>query len=847
VKGRRALEGLTDDIRDHIARETQENIERGMPPEQARSAALRKFGNVALVMDETRDVWRFVWFEQLFQDLRYALRFLRRNTRFTTVVVLTLALGIGMTTAVFSVANTVLLKPLPYPNPERLVWVGYYDASAQRDLLKLQDFVNLRAQARSLAGMAAYGYQPAAIATAESANQVTAVYVAGDFWDMVGAQAAAGRLFGAEEPDCLVLSWDLFVRQFGGDPQAIGRPVMMNGHPVQVTGVLPKTFRFQFPMWWMASRPEPVEAYMSLPPPAQRGAQTTQAVAALKPGVSLDQARAELETLSQRILEPGSTRASSTRLRAEPLQEKIASRARRALLVLLAAGAFLLLIASVNVANLLLARATVRQKDIAIRAALGAGRLRVIRQLLVENIVSALAGGIVGLLLARWAIAVLVRISPYAIPRLAETKIDLRVLAFTLGVSILTGILFGSGPAISLWHTNLHDALKQGARSSAGVGGLRTRRLLAAAELSLAIVLVIGAGLMQKSFARMNAHPPGLVPENVAVMRFRFAGAQYRAKPAQEAYFRELLRQMQEAPGVQSAGVSTWFLSEAPAFPADVTRDQTHVIRLNATSPGYLKALGVGLLRGRWLMDNDAGAALLNESMARQAFGKLDPIGRQLSIPEAVTIVGILADVKYSKLDAEVTPEVFIEHRQAPYLWGADIAARTAGDAASLARALRKRISAIDPSQPIYDVKTLEQALAESIAPRRFSLFLLSTFAVTALALALIGIYGVIAYSVAQRTREIGVRMALGATSGQAAALVLSEALPVVITGIVVGLGAAWGLTQLMATLLYDVTATDPEVFAAVAITLGITAIAACIGPAIKAAALDPTVALRSE
>lgn len=848
MKRRRAWDGLEDDIRDHIERETEDNIERGMTPAEARHAALRKFGNVTRVMEQTRDVWRWVWVEQLIQDLGYSVRALRRNPRFAAVAVLTLAVGIGMNTAVFSVINTVLLRPLAYPNPERLVWLGDYDPNLQRDIVMFPDFFDWRQQARSYAGMAAYGYRQATIGTGQDASDVTAVYVSGDFWRITGARAAAGRLFGEEEADCVVLSWDLFERGFAGDARVVGQPVVMNGRPARITGVLPKSFRFQFPMWWTAAHPQPVEAYISPPPPAERMVQFTQAVASLKPAIRIEQAQAELESLEKHLMEEAGRTPPLTKVRVGPLQEKLAGGSRRALMVLLAAGAFVLLIAAVNVANLLLARATVRRKEVAIRAAVGAGRMRVIRQLLAESVLLALAGGAAGLLLARWAIAILVRISPYAIPRLAEAAIDARVLAFTLGISLLTGILFGAGPAFSLWRANLHDALRDGTRNSPGLAGRRTRRVLVAVELSLAIVLLTGAGLMLKSFARMNAHAPGFAPEEVIVMKVRFAGPQYREKPAQQAYLRELLRRVEAAPGVQSAGVSTWFLWDgAPAFPADTVPGETHVIRVNAASPGYLKALGMTLKKGRWLTDNDSAGALLNESMARQAFGAMDPIGRQLSIPQAVTIVGILADVKYSKLDAAAPPEIFVGYQQTPPLYGTEIAVRAAGNPAALAPALRKLISGIDPSQPVYDVKTLEQALAESIAPRRFNLFLLGAFAASALVLAVVGIYGVMAYSVAERAREIGVRIALGARRGQVAGMVVREALPIAAAGIAAGLAATWALTRLMATLLYDVKATDPETFAAVAILLGITVLAACAAPALRAASVDPTVALRYE
>ena len=842
------LDHLEDDIRDHIERETRENIARGMAPEEARRAALRKFGNVARVMEETRDVWRRVWLEQLLQDVRYGLRFLFHNPRFTAVVVLTLALGIGVNTAVFSVVNSVLLKPLAYPHPERLVWLGTYDPNIKRDMVWMPDFLAWRQQARSYAGMAAFGYQQVAIDGPQNASQVTGVYAAGDFWKITGARAVAGRLFGEEEPDCVVLSWDLFQRQFAGDARALGRPVVVNGRPAVVTGVLPRGFRFQFPMWWVAQHPEPVEAYFSAPPPRQRTMLGTQVVALLKPGVPVTQAAAEANSLEKHLREQDRSQGPPPIVHVDPLQEQLIGASRRALLVLLAAGAFVLLIAVINVANLLLARATLRRREVAVRAAVGAGRSRVIRQLLVESVMQALAGGLAGMLLARWAVYALVRISPFAVPRLAETAIDARVLAFTLAVSLMTGVLFGAGPAISLWRSNLHDALKSGARSSGGAGGLRLRRMLVAVELSLAIVLLTGAGLMLKSFARMNAHAAGFDPERVVVMRVGLTGPKYRDPAAQQAYVRELQSRLAGAPGIAGGGISVWFLfGGAPAFPADTDPTRTHTVRINAASTGYLQTMGMTLKKGRWLNDRDTDGALLNESMARLAFGSVDPVGRRFTVHKPVTVVGVVSDVKYSKLDSAPPPEVFIAPERSPILSALSIAARAAVSPAAISPALRSLVAGIDPSQPVYDVKTLDQALAESIAPRRFNLFLLGGFALAALLLAVVGIYGVAAYSVAERTREIGVRMALGARRGQVARMVLRDALPLAVAGTVAGLAAAFSLTRLMSSLLYDATPNDPATFAAVAILLGAVTVASCLGPALHAASIDPTVALRYE
>jgi putative ABC transport system permease protein len=458
-------------------------------------------------------------------------------------------------------------------------------------------------------------------------------------------------------------------------------------------------------------------------------------------------------------------------------------------------------------------------------------------------------GGAAGLALARPALAILIRLSPNAVPRLQETSIDAAVLAFALVVSLGAGALFGSGPALALWRSNLYDALKAGARTSAGAAGIRLRGLLVAGELALAIVLLISAGLMLKSFWRMHAHPPGFAPENILTMEIPLSGVQYREKPAQEAYIRELLRRAEAAPGVEAAGVSTWFLFEGVPFPSDTSPNQQHVIRLNAVSPGYLKALGIGLLKGRWLGDADSGghAVLLNESMARQAFGAVDPLGRQISTTDKATVVGVVTNLKYSQLDADPPAEIYLPYPQAPFLPGAGVAVPTAGDALAMAPAIRKLISGIDPTQPLFNVKSMEQALSDSIAPRRFNLFLLGTFAAVALLLALVGIYGVIAYSVAERTREIGVRMALGAQRGEVVRMVVREGMAMAFVGLAAGLAGAWGLAHLIASLLYGVNPNDPATFGAVAAALAGVATLACCVPAVKAARVDPMVALRYE
>jgi putative ABC transport system permease protein len=565
-------------------------------------------------------------------------------------------------------------------------------------------------------------------------------------------------------------------------------------------------------------------------------------VASLKPGVSISQALAELKLIQQSLHPP----APPSRLHIDPLLDQLTSGARRALAVLLAAGSLLLLMASVNIASLLLARASARRRELAIRLAMGAGRFRALRQLLVESLTLALLGGAAGLLLARCAIALLVRLGPQSIPRLDEVAMDICVLAFTICISIAAGILFGVAPGVALWRTDLHDALKEGARSTGGAFGLRIRRLLVAGEMAMAVVLLTGAGLLLASFLRMNARPAGFAPEKVLLMKIRLAGTQY-TPAAQQGYRNELLRRLGSTPGVESAGISTQFgWSGAPAFPNDPSPTQTHVLHLNAASPGYFRAIGMQLLKGRWLSDADqGGVVMLNESMAREAFGAVDPIGRSLSAPQPAVVIGVLANLRYSHLDADAPPEVFLPFPNRMML-SFDLAVRAANPA-GLLPSIRREMAALDPTQPAYDVKTLDRALADSIAPHRFNLFLLGTFAASAFVLALVGIYGVIAYAVAARTREIGVRVALGAQRGDVVGMVVREGMAIAIAGIVAGMAAALALTRLMASLLYGVNTTDPRIFAAASVTLAVTALLASWWPARKAAGIDPTIALRDE
>jgi len=562
--------------------------------------------------------------------------------------------------------------------------------------------------------------------------------------------------------------------------------------------------------------------------------------------------QAELELISTRVdyVRPAEREAQ---LRVVPLMEKRVGDARTGLLVLSAAVVFVLLMASANIANLLLARASVRQKEIAIRGSLGAGRSRVLRQFLVESILLAGAGGLAGLLLARWALSVMVRLIPQSVPRLAEATMDARVLGFTLLISIATALLFGLGPAISVWRLGLHDVLKSASKTaSATSGSLRARMLLVTAELALAVVLLTAAGLMMlKSFWRMYAHPDGFEPDKILAAKFELSGPQYFRFPERSrAYVEGLLNQVELLPGVETAAI--WKLSGgsitwqgAPPLAPGQYPQQT---RSAFVSPGYARVMGLRMVKGRWFQEDERKRVIVvNESLARRDFPDREVLGQRLQESGAV-VIGVVADLKYSKLDADPQPEFYSAFPASSRFDGeSTLVVRTTGDPMALSPAIQKITAGLDNTQPVFDIMTLERVLAESIAPRRFNLLLLVTFASAALVLSVIGIYGVIAFTTAQRTQEIGVRMALGAERREVVGMVVRQGMALALIGILAGLGGALALTRVISTLLYGVEPGDPQTFALVAMTLAAAAFVACLVPAVKAALVSPVVALRHE
>jgi putative ABC transport system permease protein len=855
---RRMWEEIERDIREHLEMATLENIERGMPPDEARAAAVRKFGNPTRAAEDTRAVWEWAWAERLGQDIRYALRGLRRNPGFAAVAVLTLALGIGMNTAVFSVVSAALLKPLDYPDSDRIVWVANTDLRISRELATAPDFADWRDQARSFEQMAAYLTRDSTIQDGDQSGKHSLVSITPAFWPLAGTRAALGRLFSEGERNVAVFTWKMFQQRLGGDPGAVGRMVRIDGQPVKVIGVLPEGFRFLPPPGAMGGMSGTAEVFVpNVIGPEVRsrgnGILVVFVVAKLKPEVTLTQARAEMQGIQALIAQqnPGwSGFYQGSELRVVPLQEKLVGDSRQTLLILLAAAGFVLLIACTNLGNLLLARASARQREIAIRTAIGAGRGRLLRQFLVEGLTLAAAGGLAGIALARGANALLIRLSPAAVPRLDEVTLDWRVLTFAITVSLIAGAVFGLAPGFSLGSVSLDRMLKEGGRGGMSTAGVLLRRWFVAAELALALVLLTGAGLMVKSFAQMYAHPASFQPEKIGMMQVWLSGPAYQERAAYLGYAQRLLEKLQTLPGAEAVAVTSAFGGqpiqvEGMTFASGQAPSAIH----RNASAGYPRVVGLSLISGRWTTDNEpALAVMVNRALVRKVFGNENPLGRRiLDMGQAFSIVGVVDDLKVSRLDAAPEPEILMPYRQAHIFRRMDVLVKTAGPPAGLLAAVRQVVQQFDPAQPPYGITTLEGALAESIAPRRFHLLLLGTFAMSALLLALIGIYGVMSYAVTQRTHEIGVRIALGARPSAILRMVIQQGMILTVAGILAGSAAALGLTRLMTAMLYDVRPDDPFTFAAVAATLAAAALAACWLPAARAARLDPLVALRDE
>jgi putative ABC transport system permease protein len=853
------LDDLDREIRDHIDAETEDNLARGMAPGDARAAAIRKFGNVTRVKEDVRGVWVPDWIDQLRQDARDAGRRLRRNPGFSAIVILTLAMGIGLTTAVFSVVNAVLVRSLPVPDPDRLVWLTMHEPVADMEMFLSLEFVEWKAQAPSLETAVAYSFGDSGFAAVDETVRTRVVSVTDGFWDVVGARLALGRFPLPNDQRPLVVSHQFFVHRLSGDHDVIGRPVTLDGEQATIVGVLEadSVARLPFPSWRYGLSRREAEIFRPLelrPNPYPAGQRNVLAIGKLKPGATLAALQAEAEAIHTRLVSGAGLPWTRLQPRVRPLQEEIVGGSRVALTLLLGAALLVLVITCANVANLLLARLSARQREMALRMSVGGGPLRILRQLLFESAMFASLGGLAGAGLSYGLLATVRWGMPDAIPRMSEVSVDVPVLAFAAGISLVAALLFGLWPAVMMIRIDVQSVLKSGSRHvSAPRSTIRAGRLVVAMQLAMTLVLLAGAGLMLKSVWRMTSHPPGFEPARILTMRVDFRGTAYRDPARRQAYAVSALNSVAAIGGVRDVAFTSGGDSSALMIEEGKPEDRSRPpATINSVSPGFPQMLGMQLLRGRWLADQEPGGAILiNDTLARTQFAGVDPIGRRLRMAPAgkvvfVPIVGVVADMTHSKIDAEPGPEVFVHYSYAP-MFGITIAARADGDPLVFATQARAAVAAVDRTQAVYDVQTMAQALTKSIAPRLFNTILLMSFAGVALFLAIVGLYGVVAYTVAARTSEIGIRMALGAHRSHVVRMIVLDGMTSTGAGVVMGLGAAYGLARLLTDLLYGVAATDASTFAVVTTVLMAIAFVGCVLPALKAALVDPVIALRAE
>ncbi|MFL6255011.1 MAG: ABC transporter permease [Pyrinomonadaceae bacterium] len=806
----------------------------------------------------------------LLQDVRYAGRTLLKSPGFALVAVAALALGIGANTAIFSVVKAVLLSPLPYPEPEQLVWVREINPGADipDEPASMPNYNDWRTQAGSFEGVAAFGYAGGTITEGDrEPERVAGLSTSANFFQVVGVAPALGRGFLPEEEQTghnrvVVISHGLWQRRFGSDPNVVGRQITITGNVHTIVGVAPAGFRTPVP------GPKPPDLWFPIAfrfDESLRRSDFLNVVGRLKAGATVEQARAELESVAARLAQehPG-TNAGWT-VKVEPLHERVVGNVRQALWVLMGVVGFLLLIACANVANLLLARAAVRQKEIAVRSALGARRGRLVRQFLTESVLLALAGGALGVVLAAWGVELLVALSPGNIPRLEEVGLDARVLAFTFGVSALTGIVFGLLPALSASKTDLSVSLKEGGSrgSTAGAGARRLRSALVVSEIAITVVLLTGAGLMIRSFMAVQSVDPGFRPERIVTFDFALPMTKYKEEAQRAAFYEQLTTRVASLPGVERAAVVDalplsgggsvlgFVVEGRPPLPPEQVQDADFF----SVTPDYFDVMGIPLVRGERLSERHRAdvpdVTVINEAMARRYFPGEDPIGKRLNLGDPantpwMTVIGIVRDARTGGLDKEPYPQMYVPAAQSPSRAGTFVA-RTSGEPTSIAPALRRELAAIDRDLPLYNMSTMERVLSDSISRRRFQMILIAAFAGVGLLLAAVGIYGVISYSVAQRRHEIGVRMALGARAANILRLVVGQGLGLTLAGVGLGLAGAFVLTRVLASLLYGVSATDPLTFACVSLALLGVALLACLVPARRATKVDPMIALRYE
>jgi predicted permease len=871
---------LADEMAYHVEMLTRDGIARGLSLEDARAAALRQFGNRTVLAEEAHEMWSLGWLDACLRDARVALRALRRTPAFAIVAILTFALGIGANAAVFSVVHAVLLRALPYEQPDQLVRLYETEQAGRRGSVSPANFRDWRAQSRAFAGLAAYVFADVNLQRSGEPERLVALATTANFFSLLGARPLVGRTFLPDEDDparsdVIVISERLWRDRFGASPTTVGSTVTLDGEPYTVIGVMPASFAFP-----AGDQRTDIWAPLGLSPEraARRGSHFLAVIGRLRPDATFDAAQTEMHEIGRRLERAYPRFQAGRNVQLVPLRQDQVGRVRPALLALFGAAGLVLLIACVNVASLLLARSAAREQELAVRAALGASRGRIAGQLLVESLVLAVIGGAAGIGVARLSIAGLVALGANSIPRIRGASLDGAVLAFLLASTLLTGIIFGLGPAVAASRATLNDTLKRGAPGAGGARRPWGRRVLVTGEIALALMLLAGAGLLIRTVERLHSVDVGLDPTNVLTMHVSPSTAKYPDQQSVDSRFYDpVLARVAALPGVRAVGwisllpvQDSWtngpltIPGHPVVQPSDVPRVEERVV-----SPGYFAAMRIPIRAGRNLGPQDVAvtsipsngvpaaplSALINEALARRYFAGTSPIGRQVTIGDSVsgspvTIVGIVGDVRQSGLDRAPQPTLYMSLHQAAALGISGrmvLVVRTREAPEMLVRPVRRAIQAVDPDQPVFDVRTMTQVLADSIGDRRTYLSLLVALSAVALVLAAAGIYGVISYLVTQRTCEIGIRMALGAGYGSVLRLVLRQGLTLVVAGIVIGLGGALLLTRVLRSMLYGVQPTDPLTLGVTAGVLMLIALAASAIPARRAARVDPVRALRAD
>jgi putative ABC transport system permease protein len=869
LRKRLAERELDEELRYHIEQQTEQNIRLGMNPEEARIAALKAFGGMEQAKERSRDARGLRWLEDIWQDLRFGLRMLLKRKEFTAVALLTLALGIGANTAIFSVVNAILLRPLPFVDAGRLVMIWETHPDIPRAPVSIPDFQDWQAQSQSFEEMAVYADRlgNAVLVGLGKQTTVQGSCISQNLFPMLGLKPILGRNFLPEEERrennrVVILSHALWRQSFAGDPGVIGKTIQLNNDSFTVVGVMGEQYPLDMDVWLPLT-------HIAADDFVDRDHHPLAVVGRLKSGVTLERARRDMNAIASRLqLEyPGSNKNIGVELL--PLRQQLVGNLQSAVLLAFAAVGLILLIACSNVSNLFLAQAAGRQKELALRAALGAGRGRLARQLLLEGLLLALLGAVAGLALAKCILPLLrtglMEMGAAKIPGLESIGIDPSTLVFTFGVTVLTGLLFGILPALQFSSVDLNQMLKDGFNRPAGSGRRKISRLLVAAEVALAVIVLVGAGLLVRSFQRLSSVDPGFHAEQLLSLKIDLPSARYPKSEQINSFYQRLIPRLQTLPGVEGVAIIDR-LPFGPSLAIEPFTTDGHfpepgadpLTQMRSVDHRFFEVMRIPLRRGRFfdeteIEDNPRNHVLINETMERRFFPNQDPVGRQIFMrapPNKAfpfTIIGVVADIKDLGLDAPVEPEIYFPGRgsNAVLLLGATV------EPSSLTSSVQQTVLSIDPALPLQTARSMEELLSNSFARRRLTTALLSVFASLALILAAIGIYGVVSYSVIQRTQEIGIRMTLGAQARDVFKLIIGHGIGPVLLGLAVGMAGAVGLsrwmTSLMAGLLFEVHPGDPVTLAAIAVLLAIIALLACWIPARRATKVDPLLTLRSE